>query len=35
MALKIKTIPILVNEQGFTAADTVCKVKAVISTISK
>lgn len=29
MALKIKTIPTLVNEQGFTATNTVCKVKAV------
>lgn len=29
MALKIKTIPVITNEQGFTATDTVCKVKAV------
>lgn len=29
MALKIKTIPTLMNEQGFTATDTICKVKAV------
>lgn len=27
--LKIKTIPTLINEQGFTASDTVCRVKAV------
>lgn len=29
MSLKIKTIPVITNEQGFTATDTVCKVKAV------
>ena len=29
MSLKIKTIPVFTNEQGFTATDTVCKVKGV------
>lgn len=29
MSLKIKTIPVITNEQGFTASNTICKVKAV------